>query len=176
MQFTETQLPGVFLVEMERIEDSRGFFARSFCEEELAAHGLVSRFPQCNVSFNALRNTLRGMHYQVSPHEEDKLVRCTMGAIYDVVVDLRSGSPTYLQWLAVKLSAESRLSIFVPKGFAHGFKSLRDDTEVLYYMSMAHVPDAARGIRWNDPVIGIDWPLGEPILSERDASYLDLKR
>ena len=176
MQFTETRMPGAFIVELDRIEDSRGFFARSFCEQEFAAQGLGSRFAQCNVSYNARRHTLRGMHYQAAPHEEDKLVRCTMGTIYDVIVDLRPHSPTYLEWLAVELSAANRHALYIPKGFAQGFKTLCDDTEVFYQMSTSYVAGAARGLSWDDPAILIEWPPGTPILSERDASYPDIQR
>ncbi|HUA77089.1 MAG TPA: dTDP-4-dehydrorhamnose 3,5-epimerase [Acetobacteraceae bacterium] len=171
MRFTEAALAGAFLVEMERIEDERGFFARSFCAEQFAAHGLPSHMPQSSVSFNARRATLRGLHFQAEPHAEDKLVRCTAGAMFDVIVDLRPGSPTRRRWLGIELSAANRLALFVPKGFAHGFITLEEGTEVLYMISVPHVPGFDRGIRWSDPAIGIDWPLQPEHMAARDAAY-----
>lgn len=171
MRFDESALPGACIVEMVRIEDERGFFARSFCAEEFAAHGLPAHMPQCSVSFNARRATLRGLHYQAEPHAEDKLVRCTAGAIFDVIVDLRPHSPTRLRWLGLELSAANRRALFVPKGFAHGFVTLANDTEVLYMISVPYAPGFERGIRWNDPAIGIEWPLAPEHLSARDAAH-----
>lgn len=171
MKFTETPLAGAFVIEIERIEDDRGFFGRSFCQNEFNAHGLAPVVAQCNVSWNRRRGTLRGLHYQAVPHEEAKLVRCTRGAVWDVIVDLRPVSPTYLRWHAVELSADSRTALYVPAGFAHGFQTLADDSEVLYQMSESYYADLARGLRWNDPALDIEWPLGSPILSERDRSY-----
>ena len=156
---------------MERIEDERGFFARSFCAEEFAAHGLAANMPQCSVSFNSRRGTLRGLHYQADPHAEEKLVRCTAGAVFDVIVDLRAGSPTRGRWFGVELTADNRRSLFVPKGFAHGFITLADCSEVLYMISVPHAPGSARGVRWNDPAIAIDWPLQPEHMSDRDAAY-----
>jgi dTDP-4-dehydrorhamnose 3,5-epimerase len=169
--FTESALAGAFVIELERIEDDRGFFARSFCAEEFAAHGLPAVMPQCSVSFNARRATLRGLHFQADPHAEDKLVRCTAGAIFDVIVDLRRDSPDRGRWLGIELTADNRRSLFVPRGFAHGFITLTDGSEVLYMMSVPYVPGFARGLRWNDPAIGIDWPLEPAHMTERDAAY-----
>ena len=173
MRFLETELPGALVIELERLEDERGFFARSFCEKEFAAHGLVTSFPQCNVSYNRRRGTLRGMHYQAAPHREAKLVRCTAGAIWDAIVDLRPGSPGHLQWTAVELSAETRRMLYVPEGFAHGFQTLCDDAEVFYQMSHPHVAEAGRGFRWNDPRFAIPWPLEVRAISERDRELPD---
>lgn len=171
MRFHPTPLGGAFVVEPARIEDGRGFFARSFCQEEFRARGLSPVVAQCNLSWNRRKGTLRGLHFQLSPHEEAKLVRCTRGAIWDVIVDLRDDSPTRLRWHAVELSADNRLGFYVPEGFAHGFQTLQDDSEVLYQMAEFYHPDLARGVPWNDPKIGIAWPLADPILSERDRSY-----
>lgn len=173
MQFHETQIPGAYVIELDRIEDDRGFFARSWCRDEFAARGLNPNVVQCNVSFNKRRGTLRGMHYQAAPHEEAKLVRCTRGAIYDVILDLRPDSPAFKQWVAVELSADNRRMLFLPEGLAHGFQSLCDETEVFYQMSAYYHPDATRGVRWDDPAFGIAWPLADPLLSCRDRSYLD---
>jgi len=170
----ETPLSGAFLVELEPARDERGFFARSFCSEVFARHGLVDRFAQANVSWNARRGTLRGMHWQAAPHAEAKLVRCTAGALYDVIVDLRDGSPTCRRWHGVTLNAANRHALYVPEGFAHGFLTLADETEVLYEMSTPHAPEAARGLRWDDAAIGIRWPEAPRILSPRDAGYPDL--
>lgn len=171
MKFLPTPLAGAYVVELERLEDERGFFARSFCEEEFRKHGLRQAIAQCNVSWNRRRGTLRGLHFQVAPHEEAKVVRCTRGAIWDVIVDLREGSATRLRWHAVELSAENRRALYVPEGFAHGFQTLDDDSEVLYQMSESYYPELARGVRWDDPRLGIKWPISDPILSERDRSY-----
>lgn len=169
----ETPLAGAYRIALEEHHDERGFFARSFCSEVFAAHGLVSRWLQSNVSFNVARGTLRGMHWQVAPHAEVKLVRCTAGALYDVIVDLRAGSPTRLRWAGFMLTAANREALYVPEGFAHGFLTLADATEVFYEMSRPHEPAAARGLRWNDPAIGIDWPETPRIVSPRDAGYAD---
>ncbi len=171
MKFAETPLKGAYLVDLDRLEDERGFFARSFCEKEFSAQGLASRFVQCNVSYSRRKGTLRGLHYQEEPRAEDKLVRCTMGAVYDVVVDIRQTSPTYLKWFGTEISAENRRAVFVPRGFAHGFQTLVDDSEVLYQMSEFFHPGSARGIRWDDPSLRITWPMRETILSEKDRSY-----
>jgi dTDP-4-dehydrorhamnose 3,5-epimerase len=168
VKFAETPLAGAFVVEIEPLKDERGLFARSFCRKEFEAHGLDPAVAQCNVSHNVRRGTLRGLHYQAPPHEEAKLVRCTRGAIWDVIVDLREASKTRLQWFAAELSADNHRALYVPRGFAHGFQTLADDSEVFYQMSEFYRPDGARGIRWNDPSIGIRWPLAEPILSARD--------
>ncbi len=171
MNFQPTPLAGAYVVELECIEDERGFFARSFCQEEFRKHGLKPAIAQCNVSWNRKRGTLRGLHYQAAPHAEAKVVRCTRGAIWDVIVDLREGSPARLRWHAQELSVENRLAFYVPEGFAHGFQTLSDDSEVLYQMSESYHPDLARGLRWDDPKLGIRWPLADPILSARDRSY-----
>ncbi|HVA90393.1 MAG TPA: dTDP-4-dehydrorhamnose 3,5-epimerase [Chloroflexota bacterium] len=177
MLFSEMDLPGAFLIEPEPQNDERGFFARTWCRQEFEAHGLETTIAQCSVSFNTVKGTLRGIHFQVSPHDEVKIVRCTMGAVYDVIIDLRSGSPTRYQWAATELSATNRRQIYIPQGFAHGFQTLVDDTEVLYQISAFYHPESARGILWNDPALRITWPLATPILSERDRSYrpLDLR-
>lgn len=171
MRFRPLEIAGVVLVEQDRREDDRGFFARTFCRDEFAAAGLPVHFPQCNTSFNARRGTVRGMHFQRPPHEEPKLVRCTRGAIFDAVVDLRPESPTYLAWLGVELSADNGHALYVPPGFAHGFQTLADATDVLYHMGEVFHPDAAGGIRWDDPAVGVRWPLPVSVISERDATY-----
>ena len=171
MIFSETGLKGAFIIEPERLEDKRGFFARTFCQEEFDAHGLNSRFVQCNISFNKKKGTLRGMHYQAAPYEEVKLVRCTMGATYDVIIDLRPHSPTYKRWVPVELGANNRTTLYVPKGFAHGFQTLEDNTEVFYQMSEFYHVECARGVRWDDPAFGIKWPLEPQCISPQDASY-----
>jgi dTDP-4-dehydrorhamnose 3,5-epimerase len=169
--FTETKLKGAFLIEPERKEDERGYFARTFCEREFAAHGLHSRFVQCNLSFNRRKGTLRGMHFQAAPHEEAKLVSCTRGAIYDVIIDLRSGSPTYRQHVAETLSAGNGKAFYIPEGFAHGFQTLEDDTELFYQMSQFYHPESARGVRWDDPAFHIVWPPAERTIIPRDQEY-----
>jgi dTDP-4-dehydrorhamnose 3,5-epimerase len=184
--FTETKLKGAFIIELQRLEDERGFFARSFCQEEFRLHGINMNIVQCNISYNEKKGTLRGMHFQAAPYEESKLVRCTMGAIYDVIIDIRPDSATYCQWIAVELTAHrSQLTahrspltayhtmLYVPQGFAHGFLTLEDNTEVFYQMSEFYMPEHARGIRWNDSAFGIHWPIHAEIISERDRSYPD---
>jgi dTDP-4-dehydrorhamnose 3,5-epimerase len=173
--FTETKLKGAFLVEPELHEDERGFFARTWCHDEFEEHGLSAHLVQCSISFNKKRGTLRGMHYQVWPFEEAKLVRCTRGSIYDVIIDLSPTSRTFKQWLAYELSADNRHMLYVPEGFAHGFQTLTDEAEVFYQMSQRYVPEAARGVRWNDTAFGIDWPPleEESLISEKDRAYLD---
>ena len=173
MIFTETKLKGVLIVEPEKHEDCRGFFARSWCAREFADHGLEIAVAQCNISYNEKRGTLRGLHFQEKPFEEDKIVRCTKGLIYDVAVDLRSKSPTFRRWFAVELSEENRQAFFIPKGFAHGFQTLVDGSEVLYQMSEFYHPEAQAGVRWNDPAFGIQWPLPEANLSPEDAALPD---
>jgi dTDP-4-dehydrorhamnose 3,5-epimerase len=169
--FQPSPLAGAFVVELERREDERGFFARSFCQDEFAKHGLNPRLVQCNVSFNTRRGTLRGMHYQAKPHEEAKVVRCTQGAVFDVMVDLRPKSATFKRWQGVELSAANRRALYIPEGFAHGFQTLTDDAELLYLMSEFYHPECARGVRWDDPAFGIEWPLKDPHMSERDRTY-----
>ena len=173
MRFTETALPGVYLIDIEPLDDDRGFFARLWCRDELARKGLSTDVAQVSVSFNRRRGTLRGMHYQVAPHEEVKLVRCTRGAIYDVVVDLRPDSPTFRRWMSAELTVDNRRTLYVPKGVAHGFQTLTDDAEVLYQISEFHHPESARGVRWDDAAFGIRWPDRAPILSGRDSGYPD---
>lgn len=174
MKFQETRLKGAYIIEMELIEDERGFFARSWCQKEFTDHGLNPNLVQCNISFNRKKSTLRGMHYQAKPHEEAKLVRCTMGAIYDVILDVRRDSSTFKQWVAVELSAENRKMLYIPEGIAHGFQTLVDNTEVFYQMSEFYDPLSANGIRWNDPVFNIDWPeTSQKVISEKDRSYSD---
>ncbi len=172
MIFTETKLKGAFIVDVEPREDDRGFFARSWCEDEFREHGLNSRIVQCNISFNKKRGTLRGMHYQAAPYAEAKLVRCTMGAIYDVIIDLRDDSPTFKQWVSVELTAENRRALYVPENFAHGFQTLKDNSEVFYQMTEFYHPEYAHGVRWNDLTFGIKWPLFDlVIISEKDQKY-----
>ena len=173
MIFTEIKLKGAFIIQPEKLEDERGFFARTWCKRELEAHGANPNLVQCNISFNKKRGTLRGMHYQVAPHEEAKLVRCTMGGIYDVIIDLRPDSQTCKQWISVELTAENRKMIYIPEGFAHGSITIEDDTEVFYQMSEFYTPECAKGVRWNDPAFGITWPIDIAILSERDRQYPD---
>lgn len=171
--FERTPIDGVFVVVPERFEDERGFFARTYCDDDFAEHGLESRFVQCNVSWNRSKGTLRGMHYQTSPHGEVKLVRTTAGAILDVVVDIRRGSRTHLKHFAVELTAENRNALYIPKGMAHGFLTLADDTEVFYQMSDKYAPDFARGLRWDDPAFAIEWPFEPLVMNQRDATYAD---
>jgi dTDP-4-dehydrorhamnose 3,5-epimerase len=171
MIFRESPLSGAYVVDMERLTDERGFFARSYCAEEFAARGLGPELRQCSVSYNARKGTLRGMHYQGAPHEEHKLVRCTAGAIFDVIVDIRAASPTYRRWYGAELTQDNRRSLFIPPGFAHGFLSLTDDAEVYYMISVAHAPKFSRGVRWNDPAFAIEWPSAPAVISERDAAY-----
>jgi len=173
MIFRDTPLGGAFIVDIERREDNRGFFARTWCLREFEAHGLNPRLVQCSISFNARKGTLRGMHYQTKPFEEAKLVRCTAGSLCDVIVDLRRDSTTFRHHLSVILSAENRTMLYVPEGFAHGFLTLEDDTEVHYQISEFHAPDHARGIRWNDPALAISWPAEVKVISDRDRNYPD---
>jgi dTDP-4-dehydrorhamnose 3,5-epimerase len=169
--FTELALRGAFIVDMECRKDERGSFARSFCREEFHRHGLKTEVAQCNVSVNRRKGTLRGMHYQIPPKAEAKLVRCARGAVHDVIVDLRDGSPTRYRWVAVELSEGNSRMLYAPEGFAHGFQTLVDNAEVSYLMFESYSPEHARGIRWDDPVLGIEWLLPDPIVSERDRAY-----
>lgn len=171
MIFTETRLSGAYVIDLECIKDERGFFARTWCKEEFGKHGLNSNLVQCNLSHNVKRGTLRGMHYQVAPYEEAKLVYCISGAIYDVIIDLRENSPTFRQWQAFELSAQNRRMLYIPVGFAHGFQTLQDHTSVFYQMSEFYHPECARGIRWDDPAFAIYWPTGQKIISQKDYSY-----
>jgi dTDP-4-dehydrorhamnose 3,5-epimerase len=171
MTFTEVPLAGAYTVDVSRVGDERGFFARSFCAAEFAAQGLAPVMSQCSVSFNAAKGTLRGLHYQTAPHAEEKLVRCTRGAIFDVIVDLRPGSPTYREWYGTELTADNHRALYVPKGFAHGFVTLADAAEVYYMISVPYAAGFAAGVRWNDPAVGIRWPLAPAVISERDAGF-----
>jgi len=173
--FTPTELAGAFLVDPEPINDERGFFARTWCQREFDTHGLNPRLVQCNLSFNRKKGTFRGMHFQASPHEEAKLVRCTMGAVCDVIVDLRPASATFRRHMAVMLSAENRRMLYIPEEFAHGYVTLEDNTEVCYQMSEFHAPESARGFRWNDPAFGIRLPIEVTVISERDRTYPDFR-
>ena len=175
MLFHQAKLQDVYEVQIEPHLDERGLFARTWCKEEFEANGLNSALVQCSISFNKKRGTLRGIHYQVGPHAEAKLVRCTRGAIYDVVVDLRRSSPGFKNWVAVVLTAENRKALYVPEGCAHGFLTLEDDTEVLYQMSEFYSAGSARGVRWNDPAFGVTWPGNVEVISERDRNYPDFK-
>lgn len=175
MRFTPSELPDTVIVDVEAHVDGRGLFARTFCEREFAAAGLPSRFVQSSVSVNTRRGTLRGLHYQAPPMAEGKLVRCTRGAIYDVVVDLRPSSASFLRWMAVELTAENRRALYIPPGCAHGFQTLVNDSDVLYLMTEFYAPETARGVRWNDSAFGVEWPIADPTLSDRDASYPDFQ-
>ena len=177
MKLTQTPLPGAWLVELERLGDERGWFARTFDADQFRARGLDPTVVQCNASLNAHRGTLRGMHYQAAPHGEPKLVRCVRGAIHDVALDLRPDSPAYLRWHAVELTASNALALYLPAGLAHGFQTLADDSEVHYQMGHPYVPDAARGVRFDDPAFAIEWPEapGGRIVSEQDLSYPDFE-
>lgn len=188
MIFTETKIKGAYIIDIEKLKDERGFFARSWCQKEFEAHGLNSRLVQCNISFNLKKGTLRGMHYQAAPYEEAKLVRCIRGSIYDVIIDIRPSSDSYCNWIGVELTAPgskpqalpSQLKanyrmLYIPEGFAHGFLTLEDNSEVFYQMSEFYSPDHARGFRWNDSAFGIEWPSDVNVLSDRDRSYLDFK-
>ena len=170
MQF-KTLLPGSFEIIPDRIEDQRGFFARSYCKSEFAQQGISCEFDQCSISFNKAKGTLRGMHFQADPYGEYKLVRCTRGSIYDVIVDLRKESATFLQWTSVILSEENRKMVFVPPGFAHGFQTLEDASEVYYQIAGIYVPNAACGVRWNDPALKISWPDNVSMISDKDMTY-----
>jgi len=171
MKFVETKLKGAFVITPDLIEDERGFFARTFCRREFEDHGLNPDLVQCNLSFNKKKGTLRGMHYQASPHAEVKLVRCTAGAVYDVIIDLRSASPTFKQWLSVELTAENRKMLYIPKGFAHGFQTLADNTELIYHHSAYYSPEYERGLKFDDSGLSIDWPLPVDVISARDQSH-----
>jgi dTDP-4-dehydrorhamnose 3,5-epimerase len=173
--FIETPLRGAYIIEPERLEDPRGFFARTWCERELRARRLDARIAQCSISFNKKKGTLRGMHYQVPPAAETKIVRCTRGAMYDVIIDLRPDSPTFTRHFAAVLTPDDGKMLYVPAGFAHGFQTLEDDTEVAYQMSEFYSAEQARGVRWDDPVFGIPWPEDERTIVERDRSYLDFR-
>lgn len=171
MMFESTKLAGIYIVTLNKKEDSRGFFARSWCREEFSNRGLSGEIMQCNISYNYHKGTLRGLHYQSEPYEEAKYVRCVKGRIFDVVVDIRRESATYLNWLAIELDEKIYNSIYISPGFAHGFQTLAENTEVHYQMSQFFVPNSGKGLRWNDPKLSIEWPIKDPILSERDKSH-----
>lgn len=174
MLFNETKLKGSFLVEPECLEDDRGFFARAWCKKEFEANGLSTHLVQCNISFNRKRGTLRGMHYQKPPYAETKLVRCTNGAIFDVIIDLRPESPTFLEWIGVELTANSHKMLYVPEEFAHGYQTLTENTEIFYQVSQYYSQGSEGGIRWDDPIFGIEWPeIENPTVSEKDKSWSD---
>jgi dTDP-4-dehydrorhamnose 3,5-epimerase len=171
MKFQPAEIAGAYLVEPEKLADERGFFARTFCRREFAEHGLNARIAQCSISFNEKKYTLRGIHYQAAPHEETQLVRCTRGAIFGVLLDLRPKSLTFRDWIAVDLTAENRRMVYIPEGIAYGFQTLVDETEIFFQMSEFYEPESARGVRWNDPAFGIVWPRHPSFISERDASF-----
>ncbi len=171
MIFTETALKGAYLIDLEQKPDHRGFFARTFCAKEFEDHGLKPTVAQCNLSFNHIKGTLRGMHYQVLPAAETKLVRCTQGAIYDVIIDMRPESPTYLSHIGVELTAENRRALYIPEMFAHGYQTLTDGAEVVYQVGEFYTPGYERGLRYNDPFFGIAWPLAATEISEKDAAW-----
>jgi len=173
MIFTETLIPGAFLIDLEKRGDDRGFFARAFCENEFAGHQLVTRFVQVNNSLSAQKGTLRGMHYQLAPKAETKLVRCIRGALYDLILDLRPGSSTFGQSFGAELSADNRRMMYVPKGFGHGFLTLTDDAEAFYFVDEFYAPECERGVRWNDPRFNLSWPLAPVVLSDKDANQRD---
>jgi len=174
VRFGELELPGAYLIELDRIEDDRGFFARTFCRREFAEHGLATEIVQANTAFNHRKGTLRGMHYQAEPHREAKLIRCTRGAVYDVIVDLRRDSPAFMRWVSVELTAENDALLYVPEGVAHGYQTLEDGTETSYLMSEFYEASAGRGVRWDDPAFGIEWPPAEErVISEKDRSWPD---
>ena len=174
MIFRPLAIPGAFLIEPERVSDNRGFFARTWCRDEFSKHGIDVNLTQCNISFNHEAGTVRGMHYQKAPHGEVKLVRCTMGAIHDVIVDMRPDSPSFRKWCGVELTAENRLMLSIPEGVAHGFQTLCNQSEVFYQMSREFHPESSVGFRWNDPAIGIEWPNPVKVISDRDRDWADL--
>jgi dTDP-4-dehydrorhamnose 3,5-epimerase len=169
--FTETSLNGAYIIDLERREDARGFFARAWCRKEFEDHGLSPQCVQINVGFSPQKGTLRGMHYQVAPNQEVKVVRCTLGAIYDVIIDLRPDSPTHRRWTGVELSSGNRRMLYVPVGFAHGFQTIEENTEIYYQTSQFFAPDSARGVRYNDPAFGIEWPLAVAKISNADGAW-----
>ncbi len=173
MKFIETPLDGAYIIELERFEDERGFFARSWCKKEFDSRGLNSNISQCNIAYNKKKGSLRGMHYQAKPHEEAKVVRVTRGAIYDVIVDLRQAAVTFKKWYAVELSANNHRMLYIPEGLAHGYVTLEDDTELFYQMSEFYYPECARGVRWNDPAFNIQWPDEKILINARDQEFPD---
>lgn len=175
MIFTQTELKDAYIIDIERRSDERGFFARTWCAQEFAQHGLVATIAQANMSYNARKGTLRGMHFQRAPHAEVKIVRCTRGAIYDVIIDLRPDSPTFKRWIGVELTQDNQRMLYVPEGFAHGFQALTDDTETAYNVSAFYTPGAEGGVRYNDPAFDIQWPLPVSVISEKDANWPDFQ-
>ena len=175
MKFNEAKLNGAFIIEIEKLSDERGFFARSWCRKEFEDHGLISRLVQTNVSYNRKKGTLRGMHYQIAPYQECKLIRCTRGAIYDVIIDLRPDSETYKQWTGVKLTADNYSMLYVPEDFAHGFLTLTDNTEITYQVSQFYTPGSEKGIRFDDPAFNIQWPLEVVVISDKDRTWPDFE-
>jgi len=173
MIFKETKLKGAYVIDLERIEDERGFFARSWCQKEFEKHGLNPLIVHCNISYNIKKGTLRGMHYQAAPYAEAKIVSCISGAIYDVIIDLRRDSPTYCQWFAVELSSDNYRMLYIPVGLAHGFQTLKEYTAVYYQMSEFYNPDSSRGVRWDDPSFGVEWPIKKAIISLKDRQFPD---
>jgi dTDP-4-dehydrorhamnose 3,5-epimerase len=174
MIFQATPIQGAFVLEIDKKGDERGFFARAFCRKELEAHGLGTAISQANIGFSRFRGTLRGLHYQLPPHAESKLVRCTAGALFDVVVDLRPASSSFRQWLGIELTAENRTMLYIPEGCAHGYLTLTDHTEIFYLVSQFYAPSAERGIRWNDPAFGIRWPIETDLhISDKDRGWPD---
>jgi dTDP-4-dehydrorhamnose 3,5-epimerase len=173
IKFHKARLEGAYTIELERRVDERGFFARFFCEKEFSTAGLETYFPQINNSASSRKGAIRGLHYQLAPNAEVKVMRCVRGMIYDVIVDLRAGSPTFLQWFGAELTAQNRIMMYVPRGFAHGFLSLTDDVEVVYMASAPYAPESERGLRWNDPAIGIEWPIKPIDVSEKDRNWPD---
>lgn len=173
MRFSELAIRGAFLIDIDPHRDERGFFARTYCAREFKERGLDTTIAQCSTSFNARRGTLRGLHYQAAPHEETKVVRCTAGAIFDVIVDVRPGSVTYAKWLGLELTSANHLMLYIPPGVAHGFQTLKENSEVLYQISVEYAPSFGRGIRWNDPILAIEWPIPDAMtISAKDASFL----
>jgi dTDP-4-dehydrorhamnose 3,5-epimerase len=175
MLFSNVRLKGAYLIELEKLADDRGFFARSWCQMEFGKYGMCTRVAQCNIGFSKKKGTLRGLHYQIAPYQEAKLVRCTKGAIYDVIIDLRPDSPTYKEWLGIELSAENHRMLYVPEGFAHGYQTLVHETEIFYQTSQFYNPEFARGVRYDDPAFGVEWPFAVASISDTDRSWPDYK-
>jgi dTDP-4-dehydrorhamnose 3,5-epimerase len=171
--FTPTDIAGAYIIDIDRLEDDRGFFARSYCRREFEEHDLNPNLVQCNISFNRFKGTLRGLHSQKQPHQEAKVMRCTRGALYDVILDLRPDSPTWLKHVAVELTTDNHRMLYAPEGVFHGFLTLEDDTEIFYQMSEYYVPKVDMGVRWNDPAFGIAWPMEPAVISDRDRTYPD---
>jgi len=176
MIFEKTDFEGVYIIEIEKQIDERGFFARSWDKNDFEENGLNSKLTQCNISLNNKKGTLRGMHYQIKPYQETKLIRCTQGRLFDVIIDLRIDSKSFKKWLNIELNEENYKMLYVPEGFAHGFQTLEDNTEIFYQMTQNYMPNFANGIRWNDPMFNINWPIKEPILSEKDQRFTDFNQ